>query len=435
MVEAQEWLNKNYPRDIRGSITGLNINGSEYDSDDERLVGSLKPENFGLEKLSCTYNHLTSLDLSECFSLTDIKCYENKLTQLITKGYSLERLDCSKNNLSSLNLDKNRNLVELNYSFNQLDELILSHNNNLTVIRCYNNNLSNLDLNENVKLKDLNCSLNKLERLNLSKNINLESLNCRNNLLTNLDLSQNSQLTDLVCSFNQIKELIFSANNKFEAFCCNNNLLTKLNWNKLNPTKLFLLSISDNNFPCQNLEFLEPFIKLRYLFLGTNNKENIQRGIYNRFQGSLKPLRKMEELRKINIHETDIDSGLEYLPSSLISIIITDHSEPYRKEAKVNQLFSCLKPYRKEDYPMLVHEPDYIIYYDLQEWRKDNIELVNKVKNEITSEVLLNEAKEQISQLQTKLAEEKIRRLELEQQLNNLQISDHPTTQVVKMIP
>jgi predicted RNase H-like nuclease (RuvC/YqgF family) len=81
---------------------------------------------------------------------------------------------------------------------------------------------------------------------------------------------------------------------------------------------------------------------------------------------------------------------------------------------------------------MIVSEPDFIEFYDLEEWRKANEKLIKKVKEEITSEILLKEAKEQISQLQKELAEEKNRRLELERQLNNMQISDQPITQVVQ---
>ncbi|CAG8579840.1 9238_t:CDS:2 [Rhizophagus irregularis] len=270
------------------------------------------------------------------------------------------------------------------------------------MIYCWSNHISNLDLNENVKL-----------------------------IAPVINLSQNSQLTELSCSFNQINELIFPANNKIEIISCIGNLLTQLNWSRLDPNKLKMLLISDNNFSRQNLEFLEPFTNLSHLYLGTSNKELIQRGIYNRFQGSLKPLRNLKNLVKLDIYETDIDSGLEYLPSNLKSIII-DRSEPYRKEAKVNQLFSNLRPYRKESFSMKVFEPDFIEFYDLQEWRKANEKLIKKVKEEITSEVLLKEAKEQISQLQKELVEEKNRRLELERQLNNLQISDQPITQVVQ---
>ncbi|PKY48509.1 L domain-like protein [Rhizophagus irregularis] len=426
MVKAQEWLDRNYLKNIRSSITGIDISNNEYDSDDEKLSGSLKLENFHrLEKLNCRYNLLTSLDLSNCFRLEEINCSENKLMRLTsTNSRALKILDCSNNHLSSLNLDGNIGLLELRCSFNQLDELSLVKNNDLTKIYCSSNHLSNLDLNENVKLIQLNCSCNKLERLNLSKSINLDDLSCRNNLLTSLDLSQNSQLTDLGCSFNQINELIFPANNKIENICCNANLLTQLNWSRLNPNKLGILLISDNNFSCQNLEFLEPFANLSYLYLGTSNKELIQRGIYNRFQGSLKPLRNLKNLVQLDIHETDIDSGLEYLPSNLKSIMF-DHSEPYRKEAKVNQLFSNLRPYRKGSFSMMSESEDYIEFYDLQEWRKANEKLIKKVKEEITSEVLLKDAKEQISQLQKELAEEKNRRLELERQLNNLQISDN----------
>ncbi|POG70981.1 hypothetical protein GLOIN_2v1610355, partial [Rhizophagus irregularis DAOM 181602=DAOM 197198] len=52
----------------------------------------------------------------------------------------------------------------------------------------------------------------------------------------------------LSCSFNQINELIFPANNKIEIISCIGNLLTQLNWSRLDPNKLKMLLISDNNF-------------------------------------------------------------------------------------------------------------------------------------------------------------------------------------------
>ncbi|CAG8832316.1 12290_t:CDS:2, partial [Racocetra persica] len=40
----------------------------------------------------------------------------------------------------------------------------------------------------------------------------------------------------------------------------------------------------------------------------------INKGIYNRFNGSLQSLRNMNDLESLNIENTDIDHGLEYLP-------------------------------------------------------------------------------------------------------------------------
>ena len=78
MVNAQEWLDQNYPSEVteeikkRENIIYLNINR-------KNLEGDLKLEGFiNLKKLDCSFNQLTSLDLSGCSSLTHLNCSWNK---------------------------------------------------------------------------------------------------------------------------------------------------------------------------------------------------------------------------------------------------------------------------------------------------------------------------------------------------------------------
>lgn len=74
MVNAQEWLDKEYPLEKRTTITELNVNGKE-------LEGKLKlTDFFKLKKLDCAWNKLTGLDLSNCHELTWIECQANLLT-------------------------------------------------------------------------------------------------------------------------------------------------------------------------------------------------------------------------------------------------------------------------------------------------------------------------------------------------------------------
>ena len=62
---------------------------------------------------------------------------------------------------------------------------------------------------------------------------------------------------------------------------------------------------------------LSDFVNLKKLYLGTVKPKKIQQRIFNRFNGSLEPLRNLVELRNLSISNTDIDSGLEYLPESV----------------------------------------------------------------------------------------------------------------------
>jgi len=70
------------------------------------------------------------------------------------------------------------------------------------------------------------------------------------------------------------------------------------------------LDLSNNNFPPTTLEFLRPFVNLEEILLGTDDEERINQGIYNRFYGSLEPLKNVSRLSELDISATDIDSGL-----------------------------------------------------------------------------------------------------------------------------
>jgi len=152
-----------------------------------------------------------------------------------------------------------------------------------------------LDLSDFVSLKELNCSDNKLTSLKISKCTKLERLNCDNNQLTNLDLDGLVNLKMLSAVDNLLQHLSFSPNQKS---------LTNLN-------------VSNNDFVSQDLTLFSNLTSLRTLSVGNRNDEKIQRGIYNHFYGSLKPLQNLSNLNLLAIYNTNIDSGIEYLPAGL----------------------------------------------------------------------------------------------------------------------
>ena len=122
-------------------------------------------------------------------------------------------------------------------------------------------------------LKFINCGNNKLTELNLTGCPNLKILNCPSNLLTNLDLSQNAELEELY--------------------------------------------VYNNNFAFQDLSLVSHLVNLKRLELQNSGEERIKKGIYNRFIGSLDFLQNLTKLYHLNIANTDIDSGCEYLPASV----------------------------------------------------------------------------------------------------------------------
>ncbi|CAG8557242.1 29281_t:CDS:10 [Racocetra persica] len=124
------------------------------------------------------------------------------------------------------------------------------------------------------------------------------------NLEGELDLSDFNNLEELDCSCNKLINLDCSNLIHLEGLYCNDNYLTKIIY-PTNPEKLTYLEISDNNFPEQNLTCFRHLIHLQRL-----------------------------ELRILN---TDIDSGLEYLPDCLESLACysSTHSIPQRKATKI----------------------------------------------------------------------------------------------------
>ena len=170
-------------------------------------ISSLKGiEHFtALEKLDCSYNQLTSLDVSQNAALTLLDCSINQLTSLdVSQNAALTALDCGNNRLTSLDVSQNAALTLLNCSINQLTSLDVSQNTALTALDCYYNQLTSLDVSQNTALDRLRCGFNQLAALDVSQNTALTWLCCNANQLTSLDVSQNTALTELDCYCNQI---------------------------------------------------------------------------------------------------------------------------------------------------------------------------------------------------------------------------------------
>jgi Leucine-rich repeat (LRR) protein len=72
---AQEWLDENYKKGILGFERAML---EELDISKKNLEGDLDLSDFtGLEELDCSGNKLTSLNVSNCSSLTKFNCSNN----------------------------------------------------------------------------------------------------------------------------------------------------------------------------------------------------------------------------------------------------------------------------------------------------------------------------------------------------------------------
>ena len=127
-------------------------------------ISSLKGIEYftALTTLDCSYNQLTTLDLSKNTALTTLKCYSNQLTSLdVSNCTALTRLDCSSNQLTSLDVSKNTALDWLSCSSNRLTSLDASNCTALTTLGCYSNQLTSLDV-SNTALTTLSCNKNHI---------------------------------------------------------------------------------------------------------------------------------------------------------------------------------------------------------------------------------------------------------------------------------
>ena len=156
------------------------------------------------------------LSQAERDAVTEINIDNQNCTDLTGIAYfaNLTTLRCQQNGLKELNLKDNENLTELNCSYNQLTTLDVSKNAKLSILECYNNGMEELNLGDITNLSWLLCAENNLTELDVSKNPYLERLHCRHNKLRRLVIGKNYSLTMLYLMDNQLTSL--DLNGKWE---------------------------------------------------------------------------------------------------------------------------------------------------------------------------------------------------------------------------
>jgi hypothetical protein len=117
-----------------------------------------------------------------------------------------------------------------------------------------------------------------------------------------------------------------------------------MDFSVLDNNKIINLNINDNNFLEQDLSCFEKFVNLQELLIGNSSEKKINRGVYNRFTGSLNPLHGMIKLQLLYISGTNIDKGLEHLPKSLKKLFC----RPIRESTGVRKIYDEVQKYEKE---------------------------------------------------------------------------------------
>lgn len=166
----------------------LNDNMTTLLCQNNQLTSLLISNSSSLNILKCQNNLLTNIDVSGNTGLVNFECNSNNLSEIIglEDAVSLEKLNCSINNLSELNLQNCVNLKELNCSYSSITTLDLTANVNLESLYCHSNELSSINLTQNEDLFNLNCSENQLLSLDLTQNVILDNFDASSNQLINL---------------------------------------------------------------------------------------------------------------------------------------------------------------------------------------------------------------------------------------------------------
>jgi len=164
------------------SVGILRIDTIEWHNLD--LEGSMLFRSPLITSLDCSFNDISSLDVSNNINLKDLVCYYNPLSTLdVSNNIALEMLICYGNTLNILDVSNNPNLNDLMCNYNQLSVLDVSNNLLLEWLGCNSNNLSELDLTNNVALTELFCQRNNLTTLTLNDSAKITRLNCSVNRL------------------------------------------------------------------------------------------------------------------------------------------------------------------------------------------------------------------------------------------------------------
>ena len=196
-----------------------------------------------LRDVLCQKNQLTSLDVSQCPELADLWCGYNPLTSLdVTKCQKLSELECTESQLTGLDVSRCPELKTLYCSINKMTSLQLSGCTKLEILWCFENQLTRLDVSQCSTLIELQCCENQLTNLDISRLPNLKYLWCRFNQLTGLDVSRCPELVYLTCYDNRLTSLDIGRNTKLEGLQCDYNQLTRLDVSQCPELQCFLCS-------------------------------------------------------------------------------------------------------------------------------------------------------------------------------------------------
>ena len=229
-----EFYSNGQPRDVEVKAATLTITTDKditalYVCEDGLTELDVTGAATSLERLFCSDNSLTQLDLSKCTNLTDLDCQDNQLTTLNIVGSGMKYVNIAGNQLTATGLRSNNvgNIVSLVCAGNKMTTIsYLSSMTKLETLLCQGNQLSSLSISKCKELANLVANNNQLVALNAPALTKLNDWYIDNNQLETLDLSNCLDIWFLSARNNKLKELTWAK--KYEGISyvnlANNNL-------------------------------------------------------------------------------------------------------------------------------------------------------------------------------------------------------------------
>ena len=279
-------LNCNFQTDHETilNLDGL-INLRELSCEWNQLTNLDVSQLINLSVLDCGYNKLTNLDISKLYRLETLFCFENQLTALELSGQNpdyFRSLHCSANMLTNLDIAKFNNLLYLSCGQNELTSLNITAFTTLESLSYYFTKISDFDVTRFPNLTELDCSWTETTVLDLTGLTKLEYLSCTNNKLTSLNLSNIKDLKYLSCEKNMISSLDITNAPNLESLAFGNKEIAEIDLKKSVKLKqVFIEDTSIKSLDVNNSSFLEYLIislnpLLESLFIKNGNaKEEI----------------------------------------------------------------------------------------------------------------------------------------------------------------
>jgi Leucine-rich repeat (LRR) protein len=160
-----------------------------------------------LEYLDGRENSIASLDVTMCPELGVLMCSGNELTELnLVNNTMLIALWCNNNHLTELDLSHcSDEFYSLDCSWNQITSLDVSRFSELFQLNCRNNQIPSLNVANLPYLRDLWCNNNPLTTLDVSGCNDLELLNTASCQLASLNVADCPKLNTVAVYYNKLK--------------------------------------------------------------------------------------------------------------------------------------------------------------------------------------------------------------------------------------